>query len=417
MGGQKTFWCELRINGDDEEKSAKRPPIYLCPFSPLLVQLFWTSSSFVLRPSLAVRSLPPRSFGYPRPSAFVGCFAACLHSVPALPFALAELLLAAFDLETRQYDAVNAFANSPIGEPTYCQLPEGWPRSEKVNILLLLLRALYGLKQSPALWYQNLSKVLIEMNLELVPGVDCVFISQDTHILLFFFVDDIVILYDRRYINQVDQFQALLFQKYEMRYLGQLEWFLGIHIIRDRNIRQLWLYQDSYIDKLIAKFNINLDLTKRSTQSPLPLEELTKNNSMATAQEIHSYQQRVGSLNFAAVITRPDVAQAASKLSELLTNPSKHHMDCVNRTLKYLAHTKHLAILFNTQATYSREIFLASSDASFADDSSTRYSSQGYAFKLFNGMIDWKASKQCTVTTSSTEAELLAISAAGKELI
>ena len=138
---------------------------------------------------------------------------------------------------------------------------------------------------------------------------------------------------------------------------------------------------------------------------------------MATAQEIHSYQQRVGSLNFAAVITRPDVAQAASKLSEFLTNPSKHHMECVNRTLKYLAHTKHLAIVFNTQATYSREIFLASSDASFADDSSTRYSSQGYAFKLFNGMIDWKASKQRTVTTSSTEAELLAISAAGKELI
>ena len=32
---------------------------YLCPFSPLLVQLFWTSSSFVLRPSLAVRGLPP----------------------------------------------------------------------------------------------------------------------------------------------------------------------------------------------------------------------------------------------------------------------------------------------------------------------------------------------------------------------
>ena len=114
---------------------------------------------------------------------------------------------------------------------------------------------------------------------------------------------------------------------------------------------------------------------------------------MATAQEIHSYQQRVGSLNFAAVITRPDVAQAASKLSEFLTNPSKNHMECVNRTLKYLAHTKHLAIVFNTQATYSREIFLASSDASFADDSSTRYSSQDYAFKLFNGMIDWKASK------------------------
>ena len=138
-------------------------------------------------------------------------------------------ILAAFDLETRQYDVVNAFSNSPIDEPTYCKLPEGWPGSEKVNILLLLLRALYSLKESPALWYQNLSKVLIEMNLELVPGLDWLFICQDTHILLFFFVDDIVILYDRRYTKQVDQFQALLFQKYEMRFLGQLEWFRNSH--------------------------------------------------------------------------------------------------------------------------------------------------------------------------------------------
>ena len=53
-------------------------------------------------------------------------------------------IVAVFDLETRQYDAVNAFANSPIDEPTYCKVPEGWEGSG--TILLLLLRALYGLK-------------------------------------------------------------------------------------------------------------------------------------------------------------------------------------------------------------------------------------------------------------------------------
>lgn len=58
-----------------------------------------------------------------------------------------------------------------------------------------------------------------------------------------------------------------------------------------------------------------------------------------------------------------------------------------------------------------------SSDASFADDIQTRYSSQGYAFKLFGGLIDWKANKQKTVTLSSTEAELLAISQVGKETL
>jgi hypothetical protein len=36
-------------------------------------------------------------------------------------FRVLMILIAAFDLETRQYDAVNAFANSSINELIYCR--------------------------------------------------------------------------------------------------------------------------------------------------------------------------------------------------------------------------------------------------------------------------------------------------------
>ena len=101
-----------------------------------------------------------------------------------------------FDLETRQYDDINAFANSPTDEPIYCKPPEGWLKDN--GILLLLQMALYRLKQSPALWYRLLSEALIGMNFEPIPGADYLFISRDKHLLLFFFVEDIVLLYDRR---------------------------------------------------------------------------------------------------------------------------------------------------------------------------------------------------------------------------
>lgn len=55
------------------------------------------------------------------------------------------------------------------------------------------------------------------------------------------------------------------------------------------------------------------------------------------------------------------------------------------------------------------------SDASFADNTLDRKSSQGYTIRLFGGLIAWKASKQDTVTTSTTEAELLALSQVAKE--
>jgi hypothetical protein len=57
------------------------------------------------------------------------------------------------------------------------------------------------------------------------------------------------------------------------------------------------------------------------------------------------------------------------------------------------------------------------SDASFADNTLDRKSSQGYIIKLFGGLIAWKANKQDTVTTSTTEAELLALSQVAKEAI
>ena len=324
-------------------------------------------------------------------------------------------LVASFDLNTRQYDAVNAFANSLINETTYCRLPPGWTGNS--NVILRLLRALYGLKQSPALWHNDLSSTLIELGLEPLPGVECIY--TNSYMIVFFFVDDICVIYDKRYSAYVDAFEAKLFNKYEMKALGEIEWFLGIRVTRDRASRKLWLCQDSYIDKIGAKLNIT---GVNAKASPLPVEDIPKFNGIATAQDIFQYQTKVGHVNFPAVITRPDIANSASKLSEHLNNPSPRHIELVNRVIGYLVSTRTLSIMFDGRIIIPREVIpkevlIVSSDSSFADDLQTRYSSQGYAMKLFGGLIDWKANKQKTVTLSSTEAELLAISQTAKETI
>jgi hypothetical protein len=110
------------------------------------------------------------------------------------------------------------------------------------------------------------------------------------------------------------------------------------------------------------------------------------------------------------------VTLVAFKLSEFLINSFKCHIKVVNRTLKYMRHTKKLAIKFNTKSE-AHIRFLASNDASFVDDIKTRFSFQEYAFKLFNELIDWKTFKQRTVITSFTETELLIISVVKKKLI
>ena len=54
-----------------------------------------------------------------------------------------------FDLELKQYDVPTAFLNAKINRRVYAETPEAF-RYTKGEIMLVL-RALYGLKESPAL--------------------------------------------------------------------------------------------------------------------------------------------------------------------------------------------------------------------------------------------------------------------------
>ena len=82
-------------------------------------------------------------------------------------FRLLLALVAFFDLETIQADAVNAFCNSPLEENIYLYNPLGFNRK---GFVLRLLRALYGLRKSPKLWLKLLSGTLRDMGLFQVPG-------------------------------------------------------------------------------------------------------------------------------------------------------------------------------------------------------------------------------------------------------
>jgi hypothetical protein len=149
------------------------------------------------------------------------------------------------------------------------------------------------------------------------------------------------------------------------------------------------------------------------------------------------YQQLVGSMAYISVFTRPDISLTHSILSRYLTNPREQHLRAAIHAWRFLIKMRNLALkasaLINNNTGYAipgstpepnsslnyepEPIFFRASDASFADDPSTRASSDGYLFKLFGMPIDWKATKQQSVTKSTTEAELYALSRTASELI
>jgi len=113
---------------------------------------------------------------------------------------------------------------------------------------------------------------------------------------------------------------------------------------------------------------------------------------------------------YAAVTTRIDIAFAVSRLAQFLTNPSPEHHAAADRVLLYLYRYRGLGLQLG-----GADDFLVATDASFADNTLDRKSSQAYVMVLFGGVVGWRANKQNTVTTSTTEAELLSLSQGAKE--
>jgi hypothetical protein len=132
----------------------------------------------------------------------------------------------------------------------------------------------------------------------------------------------------------------------------------------------------------------------------------------------------------------PDISHPTAKLAEFLINPSDHRQQAADRLIRYFYATRYLAIQYSgkgpTSPTRVDEInrslaaqvssnqssdLQIASDAAFADDPLTRKSSQGSILSLFGGLVSWKAGKQDTVTTSLTEAELLAFTHIVKQAI
>jgi hypothetical protein len=212
--------------------------------------------------------------------------------------------------------------------------------------------------------------------------------------------------------NRMRFFEKLLMKRFEMRILSELKWFLEIKIIRNRANRKIWLCQNSYISKIVTKFYLKeMKCSKTSLANLSRINEIAENSN---SQRVFVFQQRMRSLNFAAIIFRSNIVFATAKFAQFLKNSNSNHLAIANRLIAYLNDIKNLIIEFSRNFS---EIFLCASDVAFADDELIKKTSDAYLFKLYNDSIDWRAIKQVTMTTFSIETKLLILSRIAKKTI
>jgi hypothetical protein len=92
-------------------------------------------------------------------------------------------IVAVFELEADAMDVVGAFLNANVNDNVYCYMPQGFEEEGKV---LKLKKALYGLRQSPKLWYDTLASALHGLGFSPNTEEQCLWLHKDKPVLIFF---------------------------------------------------------------------------------------------------------------------------------------------------------------------------------------------------------------------------------------
>lgn len=142
----------------------------------------------------------------------------------------------------------------------------------------------------------------------------------------------------------------------------------------------------------------------------LPATESEIEEFKATGE---NYRRAVGLLNYLVLCTRPDLAFVASQLAQHLENPGMLHWMAFKRVLRYLKQTAHVGLKLGG-GPIKLEVY---SDSDYAGCPVSRRSVTGYCVIVAGGCVSWRARKQATVATSTTEAEYRAAYEATQEAI
>ncbi|KAM1523155.1 hypothetical protein ACFX10_013206 [Malus domestica] len=319
------------------------------------------------------------------------------------------------DYKIWKMDVKTAFLNGYLEEELYMTQPEGFmSKSEKTKVCKLQ-RFIYGLKQASRSWNIRFDTEIKTFGFTQNEDDNCVYqkVVGEAVVFLVLYVDDILLFgNDTAILSSV---KVWLSKTFHMKDLGDASYVLGIKLYRYRSRKLIGLSQSMYIDKVLSRFQM-----EQSKKGFLPVRHgihLSKSMEPKTPEEIRQmnmipYASAIGSLMYAMICTRPDIAYAVSITSRYQSNPGPVHCAAVKTVLKYLRRTKDMILVYGGAAELRVEAY---TDADFQSDVDDRSSNSRYVFTLNGGAVSWKSKKQSVIADSTTEAEYVAAAEADKE--
>jgi hypothetical protein len=243
-----------------------------------------------------------------------------------------------------QMDVKNVFLHGDLQEEMYMDQTPCYVDQTHPNLVSTLKKTLYGLKQAPRAWLVKIGQYLVTSGFQTSNADFSLYVKKTDHgiIIIVIYVDDLIITGN----SDVDIFdlKKLLKQKFEMKDLGKLRYFLGIEVIQSS--KGIWLLQRQYALNKLSEYGM---MGCKPISIPLKQNVKLSVDEGDLVEDTTMYRHIVGSLIY-MTITRLDLNYAVGVVSQFMQTPQKPHLDAVRCILRYIKHTLQCGIFFEAKS-------------------------------------------------------------------
>ena len=349
-------------------------------------------------------------------------------------------IAARYGWKIHQVDIKTAFLHGDLDKDIFMMQPPGFSDGDN-NYVCHLQKSLYGLKQSPKMWYESMSKALSEIGFSKVSSDPSLWICTNNDINsivhLTSIVDDLAIGGPSEEMT-LKVIKAIL-DKFPGKHSGRIYHFAGMKLSWDDDNKCVYITQPAHIEEMLDKFGQFLPSILPESLPIKPDLRLCKGgsslnlNSPPLNTEKFPYRSLIGSLNYLSTICRPDITFIVNQLSRYANAPTQEHWDLAIKVLQYLIGTKqwgivlgrknpdlqikddHRAVKGQDNSLDVNEIVngydlqaQAFCDANHATGIDDKKSVSGQLMHVFTGPVFWNSSMQSLAAGSSTESEVRA---------
>ncbi|KAI7944951.1 hypothetical protein MJO28_010646 [Puccinia striiformis f. sp. tritici] len=291
-----------------------------------------------------------------------------------------------------------ACLDDPIEETIYVDPPvELLPHL--AGKVLRLKKALYGTRQASRCWWKHFKNLLHGWGFQCDKVEECLYrYKKDNHIIIIWIhVDDgIVFSNDTTNLTRLRQNME---NELRVKWDSKPEKLVGIKLEYEAN--SIFLSQHLLINQVIDKFKSQIQPNIIPTYTPLPSDDLV--TSWGDPVDPTLYQSFIGSINYMALGTRPDLSYAVNYLARFSANPNETHWAALRHLIQYIATTRTKQL--RLQVTNNQLINWT--DANWGGE--FQRSTSGFIIYFLGSPIAWGSRRQKVVATSTCAAEFIAL--------